>query len=151
MSGASDRLARSRLAIIEQIQHRERRHQRSDTGSRREREPDGGEPKEGEPGGGQAGWFARIEDAARSWWRYHPAHLGLELATPALSAYAGRKPLQFLAIAAAAGALVAIARPWRLISLTGLLVAIAKSSQVSGLLLSALSAANDQKGREPHE
>ena len=73
--------------------------------------------------------------------------MGLELATPALSAYAGRKPLQFLGIAAAAGAVVVIARPWRLISVTGLLVAIAKSSQLSTVLMSALSAADYQRDR----
>lgn len=153
MSDAADRLARTRLAIIEQIQHGEHRHKRSDTHRRREREPEGGEAAQGEPGDGQdgQGWFARARDAAGKWWRYHPAHLGLELATPALSGYAASKPLQFLGIAAAVGALVVIARPWRLISLTGLLVAIAKSSPVSGLLLSALSAANDRKEHERHE
>lgn len=153
MSDAADRLARTRLAIIEQIQHGEHRHKRSDTHRRREREPEGGEAAQGEPGDGQdgQGWLARAMEAAGKWWRYHPAHLGLELATPALSAYAGRKPLQFLGIAAAVGAVMVIARPWRLISLTGLLVAIAKSSPVSGLLLSALSAANERKEHERHE
>ncbi len=140
MSDAADRLARTRLAIIEQIQHGEHRHKRSETQRRREREQEGREAAQGESGDGQdgQGWLARAREAVANWWRYHPAHLGLELATPALSAYAGSKPLQFLGIAAAVGAAVVIARPWRLISLTGLLVAIAKSSPVSGVLLSAL-------------
>jgi hypothetical protein len=77
--------------------------------------------------------------------------MGLELATPALSAFADKKPLQFLGIAAAVGAVVVIARPWRLISVTGLLVAIAKSSQLSTILLSALSAADYRKDRQPYE
>lgn len=148
MSDAADRLARSRLAIIEQIQPREHRQP---SGRRRERAPGGGESPEGESGSGPAGWFERIRSAARTWWHYHPAHTGLELATPALSAYAGKKPLQFLAIAAAVGAVVVIARPWRLISITGLLVAIVKSSQLSGVLMSALSAADYQKDHEPYE
>ena len=47
----------------------------------------------------------------RAWWRHHPAHMALELATPALSGYARRKPVQFLGIAAAVGAVVLVARP----------------------------------------
>jgi hypothetical protein len=156
MSDAADKLARSRLAIIDQIEHREQRPGRSEAQRRRQREPGRGEPERGEPGdeaGGTAGggWFARIRYATRTWWRYHPAHMGLELATPVLSAYAGRKPMQFLGIAAAVGAAVVIARPWRLISITGLLVAIAKSSQLSTVLLSALSAADYQKDQESPE
>ena len=59
--------------------------------------------------------------------------------------------MQFLGIAAAIGAVVVIARPWRLISITGLLLAIAKSSQLSTVLLSALSAADYQKDQESPE
>jgi hypothetical protein len=152
MSDAADRLARSRLAIIEQIQPREHRHPRGGSDDRRrEHEPGGGEAQEGDYGSGPPGWFARIRSAARTWWHDHPAHMGLELATPALSAYARKKPLQFLGIAAAVGAMVVIARPWRLISITGLLVAIVKSSQLSGVLMSALSAADCEKDHEPYK
>jgi hypothetical protein len=152
MSDAADRLARTRLAIIGQMQNGEQRQQRGGAGRRRGREQAGADDaKESEPTGSREGSFAHLRHVVRTWWRYHPAHMGLELATPALSAYAARKPLQFLGIAAAVGAIVVIARPWRLISVTGLLVAIAKSSQLSGVLMSALSAADYQKDREPHE
>jgi hypothetical protein len=151
MSDATDRLSRSRLAILDQIQPGERPRDR-DTTRRRERAANSAEPLEDEASAhGAGGWFGRIRYAARTWWRYHPAHMGLELATPALSAYAGRKPLQFLGIAAAVGAVLVIARPWRLISVTGLLVAIAKSSQLSTVLMSALSAADYQKDQERQE
>ena len=53
-----------------------------------------------------------------------------------------RKPAQFLGIAAAVGAIVVIARPWRLISVTGLMVALLKSSQLSSVVMSAMSAAD---------
>jgi hypothetical protein len=151
MSDAADRLARTRLAIIKQIQNREHRPQGGKSERRREREPAADEAPEGEPEEGDGGWFGHVRRAASAWWRHHPAHLGLELATPALSVYASRKPLQFLGIAAAVGAVVVIVRPWRLISLTGLLVAIAKSSQLSSVLLSALSAADYRKDRDPYE
>jgi len=68
--------------------------------------------------------------------------MGLELATPALSQYAARKPAQFLGIAAVVGAVIVIARPWRLISVTGLLMAVVKSSQLSSVVMSAMSAAD---------
>src|SRR5215208_862522 len=145
MSDAADRLSRSRLAILDQIQPRERPRHR-DSAKRREREAKAGEAYDEEVrSGGNGGWFARIRHAAATWWRHHPAHLGVELATPALSAYAGKKPLQFLGIAAGVGAALVLIRPWRLISVTGLLVAIAKSSQLSTVLMSALSAADFQR------
>ena len=145
MSDAADRLARSRLAIIKQIQQPEHRKEPGDSHRWRERETRDHDALEH----GGRGWFARFRQAARTWWRYHPANLGLELATPALSDFAGRKPLQYLGIAAAVGAVVMITRPWRLISAGGLLMAVAKSSQLSSVLLSALSAADYQKDHEP--
>ncbi len=96
-----------------------------------------------------ARWFARFKRAAVAWWRSHPARLGVELATPVLSGYAARKPAQFLGIAAAVGAIVMVARPWRLISVTGLIVALLKSSQLSSVVMSAMSAADFKKDHEP--
>lgn len=86
---------------------------------------------------------------ATSWWRHHPAHTALELATPVLSSYAARKPFQYLGIAALAGAVIAVARPWRLVSMTGLLVAVLKSSQLSSVVMSAMAGADDATGDEP--
>jgi hypothetical protein len=148
MSDAADRLAKTRLAIIEQIHRREGRPQRRG-GTDVEADDVHGEGWEAS-GSGPASWFATLKRAAGSWWRQHPAHYGLELATPALSEYAGRKPVQFLAIAAAVGAVAMIARPWRLISLGGIAMALLKSGQLSGLLMSAMSAADYPKDRAPH-
>jgi hypothetical protein len=151
MSDAADKLARTRLALINQMQRGERRPSRS-AERRREREGTSSEESlESEPSGMSSEWFGHVRHALRTWWRYHPAHMGLDIATPALSAYGGRKPLQFLGIAAAVGALMVILRPWRLISLTGLLVALAKSSQLSGVLMSALSAADYRKDTDPYD
>jgi hypothetical protein len=158
MSDAGDRLARSRLAIIEQVRRKDRRH---DGEREREREHaraqqrERGEPESGYGGEGRgiSGWFGGLKHALGTWWRYHPAHMGVELATPILSAYAHRKPIQFLGIAAALGAVVVVVRPWRLITVGGLLAAVLKSSQLSGLLMSALSAADFQKdhSRPPYD
>jgi len=147
MSDAADKLARSRLAIIEHLQRRERRDEKKETRRARERE-EGDQAEEGEQdweqseaGDGPARWFANFKRAAVAWWRSHPARLGLELATPVLSDYATRKPAQFLGIAAAVGAIVMVTRPWRLISMTGLIVTLLKSSQLSSVVMSAMSTA----------
>jgi hypothetical protein len=149
VSDAADKLAKTRLAIIEHIYRKDRRHERPDAQDEGDAD-ESGDPWYDEPdhGSGPAGWFAQIKHAAQSWWRQHPASLGLEMATPALSAYAGRKPLQFLGIAAAVGAVVVVTRPWRLISLTGVLVALAKSSQLSGLLMSAMTSSDLPRSRK---
>lgn len=140
MSDATDRLARTRLAVVEYVELRD-----AALGSQ---EADG-RPAQG--GRTAAGWFMRARAALRAWWRFHPVHLGLELAKPALSRYAGEKPLQFVGIAAALGAAVALVRPWRLISLSGALVAIAKSSQWSGALLAMLAGAEAPQDRDADE
>ena len=148
MSDASDKLARTRLAIVDHIHRREHRHDTPQ--GARNADGDENEPmwEQPEPGAGPAAWFASIKHAASAWWRHHPAHLGVELATPMLSAYASKKPIQFLGIAAAVGAVLVIARPWRLMSATGLLVALLKSSQLSSVVMSAMSAADFQKDHE---
>lgn len=139
MSDASKRLARSRLAIIEHVHRRERRHD-----PRHEVEWTGEGEREAArqppPRGG--GWLGRIRHAASTWWRHHPAHMAVELATPVMENYARRKPVQLLGIAALAGAALTFARPWRLISLSALLVAVVKSSHLPSVLMSALSAAD---------
>lgn len=152
MSDAADRLARSRLAIIEQVHGRERHAGKRDGdgdgeygGASRSR-PFASGPRGAGAGGG---WFSGVKRALGTWWRHHPAHMGVELATPMLSSYARRKPLQYLGIAAAVGAALMVVRPWRLISATGLLVAVLKSSQLSGMLMSALSAAGDGDDEAP--
>lgn len=158
MSDASDRLARTRLAIIEQVQRRERGSGRDARDREREHararrqagEPEAAHEDEYEDTAGE-GWFSHVKRALGTWWRHHPAHMGLELATPMLSSYARRKPMQFLGIAAALGATFVVVRPWRLISATGIVVALLKSSQLSGLLMSAMSAADFQKDHRPYE
>jgi hypothetical protein len=148
MSDAAERLAKTRLAIIEHIHRRERRPERRESAESEQDEVDGGAGWKSALSG-PASWFAGLKRAAGGWWQHHPARFALELATPALSEYAGRKPVQFLAIAGALGAVAMIARPWRLISATGLLMAVIKSSQLSGLIMSAMSAAEDSGDRHP--
>jgi hypothetical protein len=83
------------------------------------------------------------------YWRHHPARMGLQVAEPLISDYARRSPATFLGIAAVAGAVFMVARPWRLISVTGLLIALAKSPQLAAVVMSAMSGA-DMEDEPPH-
>jgi hypothetical protein len=147
MTEASEKLARSRQAILEHIARRQRRH------DPREEPPDGfGEPfpfvDDDEPPATGEGWWGHLRHAVRTWWRYHPAHMAVDLASPLMRGYARRKPMQLLAISAAAGAALTLARPWRLISLGTIVVALLKSSQLSHLLMAAMSAADYRKDND---
>ena len=75
----------------------------------------------------------------QAWWRHHPAKVALEIAEPVLDQYAKNKPYQLLGIAAAAGAAAVLVRPWRLVSVTGLLLATLKSSGLANVALSFVS------------
>jgi hypothetical protein len=155
VSAGSDRLDRSRLAILEHLHRRDqRRHP-----------PSAADLESHESGEGQAGpgprarprrpatgsWLERARDALETWWRYHPAHMAVDIARPALSSYARQKPVQYLGIAAAAGAVVFLLRPWKLISVTGVLVALVKSPQMAGLVMSALSTGKNPEDDPPYE
>ena len=151
MSEASDKLARSRQAILEHIARRQRKYDPREETRDAYDDANAAFAPDDEPYEGGAGWFGRIQHAVRTWWRYHPAHMAVELATPLMRGYARRKPAQLLAISAAAGAALTLARPWRLISLTTLVVALLKSSQLSHLLMAAMSAADYRKDNDRPE
>lgn len=144
MSDASEKLARTRLAILEHVARRERRH---DPHDETPWHGDDGPPAD-EPAPPGASWLDHAKHAVRAWWRYHPAHMAVDLASPMVHSYARRKPAQLLAISALAGAGLMMARPWRLISLTTIVVAVLKSPQLSSALLGALSAADYRKDND---
>ena len=83
--------------------------------------------------------WQNLRHTLHSWWQHHPAQLALDLAIPVLGKYAEKKPLQLLGLAAGAGAAIVLIRPWRLVSVTGLLLTALKSSKVSTLVLSLIT------------
>lgn len=87
-----------------------------------------------------------LRQSASAWWRGHPAHLALEVAQPVFEKYARAQPLKVMGICAAAGAALVLIRPWRLISLTGLLVAGLKSAQMSSLASAVLRSSTSRPG-----
>lgn len=88
--------------------------------------------------GGLGGAWQQVRETVGAWWHSHPAHLALEVAEPVFDKYARAHPIRVLALSATAGAAVVLARPWRLISVTGLLLAAVKSTQVSALAAAML-------------
>lgn len=149
MSDASEKLDRSRRAILEHVARRQRKHDpreepppQAHPGEEHEYRFAAGEDEEPPPG---SGWFGHLQHGVRTWWRYHPAHMVVDLTTPVLRTYAQRKPAQMLGAAFAAGAVLTLLRPWKLISVTTILVALLKSSQLSNVLMAAMSAADYQK------
>jgi hypothetical protein len=150
MSEAADRLARSRLALIEFVHRKEiRKDKHAQAGFEQHKEGEQWEAAEAAASNSHGNWFTRVRTAAKVYWRHHPARMGLQMAEPLLSDYARRSPAAFLGIAAVAGAVFMVARPWRLISVTGLLVALAKSPQLAGVVMSAMSGA-DVEDEPPH-
>lgn len=120
-----ERLDRSRQAIVRQMGH--------DTATAVEH---GGSPDEIDA---SASTWSLVKQTAMSWWHGHPASLALDFAQPRMQRFAQEQPLKLLAIAAGIGAATVSLRPWRLISLTGLVFAALKSSEVAGLASSLLA------------
>jgi hypothetical protein len=94
--------------------------------------------------------WAAFKRAARSWWYHHPANVALDVAKPLLGKYTKEYPFRVLGIAAGIGAAAVFMKPWRLVSLGGLLLAVMKSSDIKGVILSVLtpSAQNTDYSRE---
>ena len=123
------RLAISRRAIVDQLQ-----------GPRREREP-GAETVQALPPTRRktaafegVQWFQVTRLLMQRWWRRHPANAAGQLARPLLERYAREQPGRLMAAAAGAGALVVLVKPWRLLSVTALLAALLKTSDVADLV-----------------
>ena len=127
-----DRLAASRRAIVHYMRDGETAsHDRPYSG-----ESEFQDLATPPPADGSTWQFFRR--AVHVWWHHHPAQLALALTRPALNRYADKRPLRLLGLAAGAGAAVVWIRPWRLVSITGLVLAALKSSEVSTLVLSLL-------------
>ncbi len=116
---AAQRLARSRLNLLDYLAQSARDPSSSQT---------------------QASPWPSARDAARHHWKDHPLRLAAGLVGPLLSDWGRRHPLIFLGIAAGIGATLVIARPWKLMSVTGVLVAALKSSNLASLAMSVLAA-----------
>jgi hypothetical protein len=123
------RLTLSRRALIAQLQgDRDRSADWLDAA------PDAS-PRQGDDGRRRGHpWSEVASRVVRRWWRRHPANAAGQLARPLLERYAREQPAKLIAAAAATGALVVLLRPWRLLSITAMLGAALKTSDVADLV-----------------
>ncbi len=98
---------------------------------------------------GKTSGLHKLVHTLRVWWRHHPAKLAIDIAEPALQQYARHKPYQLIGMATVAGLAAVFIRPWRLVSITGLLIATAKSSGLANMALSLASSQFKSYGSKP--
>ncbi len=84
-------------------------------------------------------WPSALVRAVRTWWRNHPVSMAVDVARPVVGRYADGHPFKLLGVAAAAGAAIVVIRPWRLLSVGGILLAAVKSAAVPSVLMSLFS------------
>lgn len=103
----------------------------------------------------QSGYWSIAKNAARTWWHHHPARAVAAIAEPSFTRYARQRPLHLLGVAAAVGAAAVVIRPWRLVSLTALIAAGLRASDVAStatqLLAYRLTDRNPSPTTDIHE
>ncbi len=149
------RLAASRRAIVQSMNRDRQEHMFDDfpEGSQANTGLGGHETFEGGTNStrsapqhsvGLNGLWRIVRRATSAWWRSHPAHLAVDVVHPMFEKYAQDHPLKLVSAAATIGAAVVIAKPWRLISVTGVLIAAMRSTQMSSLVASFLTSPPDR-------
>lgn len=128
---AQQRLAASRAAIVRDMNGEDPESDSPDLEQTREAISESGIDA-------SSGSWDLVKQVATSWWRSHPAQLALDVVTPMVQGYARERPVKLLGMAAATGAALVLLRPWRLISLTGVALALLKSREVSGVVQSLM-------------
>lgn len=93
-------------------------------------------------------WSSLLKAALASWWHDHPARAGAHLLRSTTEDYARRRPLQVVTIAAVAGAAVVLLKPWRLVSVTALMLSLVRSSNFTGMATSVLESAAQSMDKE---
>jgi hypothetical protein len=124
-----ERLAISRRALVAQLQGREHRaydrepvQEAAPQRARRETIID------------RVPWAAMARNVVQRWWQRHPANAAGQLARPLIERYAREQPVKLIAAAAGTGALIVLIRPWRLLSITAVLAAVLKTSDLADLV-----------------
>lgn len=128
-----ERLAISRKAIVRHMTRDDRAMTRSDE------EPYGISDESGLSSSASSFWPSAVARAIRTWWRHHPFSMAVDVATPVVGRYAKSHPFKLLGVAAAAGAVMVVIRPWRLLSVGGIALAAIKSAAVPSVLMSLFS------------
>lgn len=139
------RLAISRKAIVRHMQRHDR-DERDDQGTIDNQGKTGNfgfaDENEDDIRDGNHGHWALIKRALKSWWHHHPASIAIDVAKPLIGRYAQEHPIQLVSIAAGVGVAAVMFKPWRLVSVGGIVLAAMKSSDLTGIVLSMLSPSN---------
>jgi hypothetical protein len=149
------RLAISRRALVRQLNGGEEAH-------RAAREPDddleyahgdipGAPPARETTSRGRRDniWSSVARGVVQRWWRRHPAHAVGQLARPVLEHYARTEPAKLMAVAAATGAVLVLVKPWRLLSLTAVLAAVLKTSDVADIVNTLMQKTTSPPRKDP--
>jgi len=94
-------------------------------------------------------WASVARSVVQRWWRRHPAHAAGQLARPLLEHYARKEPAKLMAAAAATGALLVLVRPWRLLSVTAVLAAVLKTSDVADVVNTLMQKTSSPPRKDP--
>jgi hypothetical protein len=132
LRAGAQRLMQSRLAILDCLR------------------PPVDDPQPADRARGPSRWNL-LYAAGRRYWQGHPARLAAALVAPLVSHWGRRHPLALVALSVAAGAVLVVARPWRVLSLTGLLAAALKSPHLASLAMSALAARRARGHPQGHD
>lgn len=92
-------------------------------------------------------WTSMAKRVGQRWWRRHPANTVSQLAQPLLHHYAREQPLKLVSIAAAVGAMAVLVKPWRLLSVTAVLAAIMKTSDLADVVNTLMQSRSDAADR----
>jgi hypothetical protein len=150
-----ERLARSRRALVRQLNGEKEEPRDSARGRRnaaREADP---ETYASASADGKASprnshqWTSMARSMTERWWRRHPAHAAGQLARPLLEHYARKEPAKLMAVAAATGAAIVLIRPWRLLSFTAVLAAVLKTSDVADVVNTLMQQKNTSPRKDP--
>jgi ElaB/YqjD/DUF883 family membrane-anchored ribosome-binding protein len=128
---------RTRRELVQYIEHRDEERMRTADESR---DAQGSSTYAKDSHG--IDWAGVAQSTAKTWWMEHPAHTAASLAQSAAESYTRRKPFAALAIAAGVGAGLVIARPWRLMSASALLLGLVRSSNLTGMASSIFASAS---------
>ena len=148
------RLAISRRALVRQLNgggeaHREARESDDELEYATHDIP-GAPAHEASPQPGRGSlWRSVAHGVVQRWWRRHPAHAAGQLARPLLEHYARTEPAQLMAVGAATGAVLVLARPWRLLSLTAVLAAVLKTSDVADIVNTLMQKTTSPPRKDP--
>ncbi len=88
----------------------------------------------------QPGLLPSLRRGFSTWWGSHPVHGVIDLAQPALEDYAQRQPYKLVGIAAGTGAALTLLKSWRVLSLTGVALALVRTSDLKGAARSFMAA-----------